>query len=104
VALPTDYTFGDKGNPARVPPSGPVALGSGLDANFAACAPLINSANYPAGQPAALQFAAVATSSGAADDRLQNVNFTLVSNSQLLALAQALIASGAAATAGFLLS
>lgn len=96
MALPTDNTFGDKGNPARTPPPGPTALGSALDANFAACAPIVNTTNYPASSGAAVALAGVATGNGAADNRLANVNMALVSDTQIAVLSSRLTISGVA--------
>lgn len=90
MALPTDNTFADKGNPSRVPPSGPSALGSALDDNFAACAPLINTTNYPAGSARGSALSVAANSNGSADNRLSNVLVDQIPDSQIDALADRL--------------
>ena len=66
ATLPTTFTFAHSGNPAIIPPAGPVALGSQLDSNFAACAPLINEVNYPTSSVAGIALAQVAINNGAA--------------------------------------
>ena len=66
ATLPTTFTFARSGNPNIIPPAGPVALGSQLDSNFAACAPLINEVNYPTSSLAGIALAQVAINNGAA--------------------------------------
>ena len=66
TTLPTTFTFARSGNPAIIPPAGPVALGSQLDSNFAACAPLINEVNYPTNSVAGIALAQIAINNGAA--------------------------------------
>lgn len=104
MALPTDNKFFNAGNPNINPPPGKVALGSALDANFAACAPIVNPTNYPPNSTQAQNVALVATSNGAAAVNLSNVNWAGLPQSVLLQIAQALVNSGAASAAGFIIN
>ena len=103
MALPTDNTFSNLGNPAVSVPSGPVALTSALDANFACCAPLLtNTTYYTVSSAPAVAVANIATANGAANSTLSNIG-TIPYSAQLAILNQ-FISSGAAAAAGFILA
>lgn len=88
------FTFAGQGNVGQTPPSGTTVPGSNLDANFAACAPVIGPTYYPQGSLNAVALALVATQNGAADNLLANVNWTLVSTPTLTALFNAMKAAG----------
>ena len=88
------FTFAGQGNISITPPPGTTVPGSQLDANFAACAPLIGPTYYPQGSLNGVALALVATQNGAADDLLSNVDWASVSSGTLTALFNAMKTAG----------